>query len=766
VQKSTLRRNFLIPMLAGGLVVSMAGLWIIHVATSSLSEAELTARGRVLTTAINHALMKPHSQQELQLLARHIVADGPNIRAMGIILHDKNGGPDRIAAAARSKASDVEAQIRANIQQLARLGDQYERMENSGDFTIAKQLSWRSQMDGDRGKAKTPGATSPPGSRGTIMVRLNPADILQAISRLRMALIAGFLVVVSATVGFVYLLLQRQVLLPLNKMVGIVQRQAAGDRNSRVPESQIYELGQVARAINNGMDTSESRLGDFTETGVDWFWEMDADLRFTYVSKNAVSIIGISPKSLVGQSEKVLLHEDSDWEAWNDHLTQMRAQLPIRDFIYRRKDSDEQPHWTRVSGKPIRSRQGHFAGYRGIASDVTEMVQSERELRRQESRWANVLEGTSAGLWVMEEGRIFASPNIEKWLGLAEGSLAEFDYDFWLSMIHPDERAEAEAAMTAHLNGETEAYHREHRFRRDDGNYIWLDCRGQGVADDTGKINRMAGSIVDITHRKANELALQNAVRKAQLADRAKSTFLANMSHELRTPLNAIIGFSEALQQKIFGDLGNESNAEYVDLIHHDGMHLLNIVNDILDITRIEDGNYTLSESELSISDNIDICRNLLDKGKSREKSCIQTDIPAETPALLADELAFRKILSNIISNGIKFSPDNPEVDIFVRSEAGAGLTISIQDYGIGMGPEDITQALQPFAQVDKSLSRKYQGTGLGLSIAKALTELHGGTLTLESEPNVGTVVHLNFPHDRIRGGGAVDQTQDLQAIG
>ncbi len=751
-------------MLAGGLIVAIAGSWIIQISTSSLFEAELRARGRVLTTAISHALMKPHDQQELQRLARHIIADGPDIRAIGIILHDRNGGPDKIAAAARSNAKELEAHIRAKLRRPGGLGGQHGYWEENGDFTDSRPLSWASQMEAAHGKSETSGKS--PGSRGAIVVRLDPTELLQAVNLLRYGLIAGFLAVVFATIGLIYLLLQRQVLQPLNKMVGIVQRQAAGDRNTRVPESQIYELGQVARAINSGMDTSESRLGDFTETGVDWFWEMDADLRFTYVSNNVASIIGTSAKSQIGQPEKSLLHEDFDRAAWNDHITQMRAQLPIRDFIYRRKSRDDQPHWTRVSGKPVRNRQGQFVGYRGIASDVTEMVQSERELRRQESRWANVLEGTSAGLWVMEEGRIFASPNIEKWLGLAEGTLAEFDYDFWLSMIHPDEREDADAAMTAHLGGEADAYHREHRFRRDDGSYIWLDCRGQGVADDTGNITRMAGSIVDITQRKANELVLQNAMRKAQLADRTKSTFMANMSHELRTPLNAIIGFSEALQQKIFGDLGNDSNAEYVDLIHKDGMHLLSIVNDILDITRIEAGNYALSEAELSIGDNINICRGLLDEGRPSERSCIQTDVPPETPALLADELAFRKIISNIIDNGMKFSPDNPEVDVFVRGEAGEGITISIQDYGIGMGPEEIAGALQPFAQVDSSLSRKFQGTGLGLSIAKALMELHGGTLTLESELEVGTIVHLNFPQDRVRGGDGIEQAEDLQAIG
>ena len=774
MRELTLRRKFLIPMLTVGLIVAVVGLWVIQYSVTTQFQAQLAARGQILTTVANHVLMKPHDEAELDDLLRHILRDEPDFRAVGVILHGQKNGAMHTVVTAQPGQEDYARRMRGEIQKIDWREALTGHWLDNGDFEIAERV----QLGEHRGSHAAP-ATDPASStadttraakaeyHSAVIVRLDPAGTRDAVNVLRAELAAGFLLLVFGGIGLAYFLLQRQILQPLNKIVGIVQRHAAGDRKTRVPESRTFEFGQVARAINGGIESSERRLGDFTESGRDWFWEMDAELRFIHVSNNVGSIIGIPAKSQLRKTEDILVHEDFDPAAWSSHLTQMNARLPVRDFLYQRKSSDDSPHWTRVSGKPLWDRHGRFTGYRGIASDATEMVQSQTELRRQEGRWANVLQGTSAGLWVMEEGRIFASPNIEKWLGMPEGTLAEFDLSYLLSVIHPDERDATNAALKAYMKGDTDVFHQEYRVRRhDEDSYIWMECRGRGDVDKTGNISHMAGSMVDITERKQHKLALQEAMYHAQLADRSKSAFLANMSHELRTPLNAIIGFSEALEQGIFGDLGDPSNTEYVGHIHENGMQLLNIVNDILDMTRIEAGNYTLTETELSVADNIKICRNLLDGDKSAESSHIQADIPAGMPALLADERAFRQILLNIISNGMKFSREEPDVDIFVRSDAGNGLTISIQDDGIGMGPEELAQAMQPFAQVDKGLTRNYQGTGLGLSISKALMELHGGSLTVESEPDVGTVVHLHFPQDRVRNAGNGSQQANLQAAG
>jgi len=761
VGETTLRRKFLIPMLAAGRAVGVGGLWVIQYSAATLFQAQLTARGQTLTTVVNHVLIQPHDEAELDDLLRHVLRDEPDIRAIGVIrpgLHGQEKDTAVAVVTARPAQEDYARGMRGEIQKTDWRKALTGHWLDNGDFEIAERVLLGEHRGG--------GNAAPTAFHSAVIVRVDPAGMRHVLNLLRAGLAAGFLLLVFGGIGLAYLMLQRQVLQPLKKMVGIVQRHTAGDRKTRVPESQILELGQVARAINGGIDSSERRLGDFTESGLDWFWEMDAELRFSHISNNVGSVIGIPAKSQLRQTEDILVHEDFDPAAWSHHIKQMNAHLPVRDFIYRRKSGDDSPRWTRVSGKPLWDKQGRFTGYRGIASDATEMVESANELRRQENRWANVLQGTSAGLWVMEEGRIFASPNIEKWLNMPEGTLAEFDFSFWLSCIHPDEREETNAAMKAYLTGDTDVFHQEYRVRRhDEDSYIWLECRGRGDADRNGRISHMAGSMLDITERKANEIALREAMNQARLADRSKSTFLANMSHELRTPLNAIIGFSEALEQGIFGDLGNPSNNEYVSHIHENGMQLLTIVNDILDMTRIEAGNYQLTETVLSIEENIKVCRDLLDGEKPVESSHIQADVPVGMPALLADERAFRQILMNIVSNGMKFSREEPDVDIFVRHEPGNGITISIQDDGIGMGPEELAQALQPFAQVDNGLTRSYQGTGLGLSISKALMELHGGALTMESEPGVGTVVHLHFPQDRVRDGGEGSQEQDLRAV-
>ena len=757
-----LRRKFLVPMLAIGLMVTVAGLWIIQKSATALFEAQLEGRGHVLVTTINHALMKPHTEAELRGLIRHILQDEPGIRAMAAILRERKGGPEISVAMARPGDEELANHIREDIHKAETNGDISGHWEDNGDFEIARPVMWPSHMSGSHSAHPSTedqtgadsDAVSDGVTRGFVMVRLDPASVLQAVNLLRGELIAGFLLLVFGAMALVFLILRHQVLRPLKNMVDIVQRQAGGARQLRLPETTTYELDQLARAINDGIASGERRLGDFALTSAYWFWEMDADLCLTYVSENIKAITGDTAESLLGRRRRAVLNDDFSRENWAQHQETLAAHKPFRDFVYQRESNTDRTLWTRISGAPVFDGEGRFTGYRGIGSDVAELVRTEHELRRQESRWANVLKGASAGLWIMEDGRIFASPNIEAWVGLAPGTLADFDFTYWLSFVHPDDRERVREAMARHLKGETSVFHEEYKVRRSDGSYLWVECQGEGVKGADGQVHRMAGSFIDIQDRKTSELALREAMVQAQVADRAKSTFLANMSHELRTPLNAIIGFSEALKQKLFGDLGNENNSEYVGHIHSSGLHLLNIVNDILDITKIEAGHYELHEREFSIPENIRICQELMGTDSHMANPVIRTDVPVTTPALLADERAFRQILLNILSNAAKFSPNQESVDITVSSNAEDGLILSIRDHGIGMEPEDIALALQPFAQIDSDLSRSYEGTGLGLAISNALMELHGGSLRMESEPGVGTAVHLCFPPHRVRDHG------------
>ncbi|MEX0697754.1 MAG: MHYT domain-containing protein [Dongiaceae bacterium] len=244
--------------------------------------------------------------------------------------------------------------------------------------------------------------------------------------------------------------------------------------------------------------------------------------------------------------------------------------------------------------------------------------------------------------------------------------------------------------------------------------------------------------------------SLHTARSQAEVATRSKSEFLANMSHELRTPLNAIIGFSEIIKNETFGPVGSTKYREYGSDIHGAGQHLLDLINDILDLSKIEAGGEELHEEEIGI---LEIIRSVMTLVKGRaEKSDVRLvlDLPDGLPMLRADERKMKQILVNILSNGIKFTEAGGSVTLKIWCRPGSGYVFRITDTGIGMALEDIPKALMPFGQIDSNLSRKYEGTGLGLPLTKHLVEMHSGSLDLQSAKGVGTTVTVRFPAERI----------------
>jgi len=254
----------------------------------------------------------------------------------------------------------------------------------------------------------------------------------------------------------------------------------------------------------------------------------------------------------------------------------------------------------------------------------------------------------------------------------------------------------------------------------------------------------------DITERRQHEAELRRSKEDAELANRAKSDFLANMSHELRTPLNAILGFSEVIRDQLFGPTGNPRYAAYARDIHGSGQHLLQIINDLLDISKLEAGKVDLHEAEVSLSPVLESCLRLVRDRANDGGVALRPELPAHFPAIRADERMLKQILINLLSNAVKFTPAGGTVRIGARlTEAGA-IAIDVTDTGIGMSPREIEIALTPFGQVDGTLTRKHQGTGLGLPLAKSLIQLHGGELTIGSVKGQGTVVTVTLPPERL----------------
>ena len=234
------------------------------------------------------------------------------------------------------------------------------------------------------------------------------------------------------------------------------------------------------------------------------------------------------------------------------------------------------------------------------------------------------------------------------------------------------------------------------------------------------------------------------------VADRAMGEFIANMNHELRTPLNAIMGFSEVLGTDMFGAL-NEKQKEYVQEIHQAAGHLLNVINDILDISKIESGNAQLNEERVDIDDLFLSCIKLIEH-KAEQSEVKVTVLPAPVGyQLIADERKIKQVLINLLANAVKFTPAGGEVEVVASLQASGAIDLSVSDTGIGMDETDIPVALAPFGQVGTGLDRKYEGTGLGLPLAKSLVEAHGGVLTLTSRRNVGTTVTVTLPPERVK---------------
>ncbi|HLY44499.1 MAG TPA: ATP-binding protein [Stellaceae bacterium] len=315
-------------------------------------------------------------------------------------------------------------------------------------------------------------------------------------------------------------------------------------------------------------------------------------------------------------------------------------------------------------------------------------------------------------------------------------------------VIHPDDFpgvCEAVARVERERDHPPIVYRGKHK----DGSYIWVEASLTRSPNPQTGAEEIISVVRDVGERIRYEAALRLAKDEADSANRSKSQFLATMSHELRTPLNAIIGFAELMQREVMGPIGNEQYRSYINDINVSGSHLLELINDILDLTKAEAGMLELHDEVMDLSAAIRAVARASRAQIEKAELEVDVDLSADLPLLRADERKVRQVFFNLIGNAVKFTLPGGRIRIVGRFDPKSGTTVTVADSGIGIAPADLERVLEPFVQVDSTLARRHHGTGLGLPAVKAIMNLHGGTVSLRSSVGVGTEVIIAFPAER-----------------
>ncbi|MBM3488829.1 MAG: PAS domain-containing sensor histidine kinase [Alphaproteobacteria bacterium] len=543
----------------------------------------------------------------------------------------------------------------------------------------------------------------------------------------------------------------------------------------RAIEEELRQTNAKLATTARRLIENEQRFRDFTEASVHWYWELDSELRFTFVSEGIERFLGHPKEQYLGHWRgevpgisglpEELQALNARGEAEVRRLRDQRK--PFFGVRLARLHLDGTPRFVVASGKPHFGDDGAFLGYRGSSVDVTARVQAEDALRRQNSqlhllgealkeaerRFRDFTEASSHYFWESDpaDRLTYVSDSAEAILGIPATQITGRPRGEATSLKWPDDPGLARIAEAVRRR---EPYMDVVRaYAHPTKGLRFISVSGRPYHDERGNFLGFRGTSRDVTDEVSRQRAMEElrvARDVADAANRAKSQFLANMSHELRTPLNAIIGFSEVMGEEMFGPVGNETYRGYVADIHRSARHLLAIISDILDMSRIEAGQYQIEDGEVALRSLLDEVIAMLAPLLRNADLALDASGAGSTLCVRADRRVLKQVLLNILSNCIKFTPAGGRIVLLARVTETGALRLWVSDTGEGIAPDRLPRLFEPFQQGDASQARRQGGAGLGLWISRGLMQAHGGDLWLESAPGHGTTAHLVLPADRV----------------
>lgn len=499
-----------------------------------------------------------------------------------------------------------------------------------------------------------------------------------------------------------------------------------------------------------------------------WDWNLQENRVFW--SSAMFDMLGRRPPSrrLSVAEIREMIHPD-DMPALDDMLAAPKRAARSYDVTFRLQHVDGSWIWLNAKGQVW--SDGRSMGDRlvGLTIDITEQKLAEARERQATERLRDAIESTGEAFVLVdaEDRLVICNSKFRELLKLDETAVAPG--------TKLDEVLDATGMPNSWIVNSDENGIRE--IRLDDGRWLQIS---QHQTKDGGQVSvgtditaiknqeaeltrnqaELRKTVMDLEQsrhklqdqaRQLVELAEKYAVEKtrAEGANRSKSEFLANMSHELRTPLNAVIGFSEMMEAQLFGPLGAKKYEEYASDIKASGQHLLDVINDILDMSKIEAGRMTLEQENVDMKDLVEESLRLVSGRADIADVKLHNDVAAQEPVWV-DKRAIKQVLLNLLSNAVKFTSAGGDVTVRAGDDGSGNLLVSVEDTGIGIPPSALSKLGRPFEQVENQLSKKHNGTGLGLALSRSLVEMHGGTLTIESEEGIGTTVSFTLPREAL----------------